>query len=249
MGEDGGRLAPSAEFSARHPHLADPRPVGTVRVDCHLHTMWSGDCTTTPAELAEALGQAALDVVCITDHSTITGALRLLEDGALPCRIVIGQEQRSPDGEVIGLFLSERIPAGLRSAREAVLAIRGQGGLVYVPHPFDPMRHRLKADVLRSLCDEGLVDVIEAINAKTSLHHLNEQAGAFTVRAGVAKGAGSDAHVPEAAGAAYVEMPDFADGDPASFMESLRLGRTVGHHFDAHRPWRARIVPSTGDRP
>jgi predicted metal-dependent phosphoesterase TrpH len=235
------RLVPSAEAVARHPHLADARPVaGSVRVDCHLHTMWSGDSTTTPDELAAAVVASGIDVVCITDHSTIAGAVRL--KGALPCRVVVGQEQRTPDGEVIGLFLSERIPPGCRSAGEAARFIRDQGGLVYVPHPFDPMRNRLAASALEQLASEGLVDAIEARNGKTSLESLNDEAAAACLRLGLAAGAGSDAHVPEAVGAAYVEMPAF-DG-PAEFLAGLRSGRVVGHHFDAARPWRARVVPS-----
>jgi predicted metal-dependent phosphoesterase TrpH len=231
---------PSAEALARHPHLAEAPPAGTVRVDCHMHTMWSGDSTTTPAELAAAVTATGLDVLCITDHSTIKGAQRLSAE--LDCRVVVGQEQRTPEGELIGLFLSERIPGGLRSATEAALAIRSQGGLVYVPHPFDPLRHRLTATAFERLAGEGLLDVVETLNAKTSLSHLNDEAADAAARLGLAAGAGSDAHVPEAIGSAYVEMPDF--NDAGSFLAALRRGRCVGHHFDSARPWRARIVPS-----
>lgn len=205
--------------------------------------MWSGDSTTTPAELARAVEEAALDVLCITDHSTIKGALRL--EGELSCRVVVGQEQRTPDGELIGLFLSEPIPAGCRSAREAALAVRGQGGIVYVPHPFDPMRRHLRPGVLEELAREGLLDVIEGLNAKTSLGSLNQAAVGAGERLGVRLGAGSDAHVPEALGAAYVEGAPFEG--PAGFLAALSSGRLVGHHFDPPRPWRARVVPSTGD--
>ena len=231
---------PSPAAVSRHPHLGTERRPGTVRVDCHLHTMWSGDSTTTPDELAEAITAAGIDVVCVTDHSTISGALRLAAE--LPCRVVVGQEQRTPEGELIGLHLHERIPPGCRDATEAARHIRAQGGLVYVPHPFDPMRHRLGEAALERLCREGLVDVIEARNAKTSLEHLNEAAAAACERFGVAAGAGSDAHVPEAIGAAYVEMDDF-DG-PEAMRTALQRGVVVGHHFDAPRVWRARIVPS-----
>jgi predicted metal-dependent phosphoesterase TrpH len=203
--------------------------------------MWSGDSSTTPDELAAAVAESAIDVICITDHSTITGAARLA--GELDCRVVIGQEQRTPEGELIGLFLSERIPPGCRSAREAALHIRLQGGLVYVPHPYDPLRHRIDAKALERLAGEGLVDLIEARNAKTSLEHLNEEAAATARRFELAVGAGSDAHVPEAVGAAYVEVADFED--VAGFMRVLATGRVVGHHFDSARPWRQRIVPST----
>ena len=96
---------------------------------------------------------------------------------------------------------------------------------------------------LRDEPDDGLLDAIEVFNAKTSLAHLNERAAAFAVERGLAAGAGSDAHVPDAIGAAFVEMPDF-DG-PASFLAALGDGVVVGHHFDAPRPWRPRIVPST----
>jgi predicted metal-dependent phosphoesterase TrpH len=231
----------------RHPHLAEPRTPGTVRVDCHVHTMWSGDSTTTPDELAAAVVDAGVDVLCITDHSTVAGATRFAASGELGCRVIVGQEQRTPDGELIGLFLTERLPAGLTSAAALARAVREQGGLVYVPHPYDPMRHRLPEAVLLDLVDQGLVDVLEAFNAKTSLPHLNEAVAAFARSRGVAAGAGSDAHVPEALGAAYVEMPDFPDAGGATFLAALRSGRTVGHHSDPARRWRARVVPSTSE--
>jgi predicted metal-dependent phosphoesterase TrpH len=194
----------------------------------------------TPDELAHAVEETGIDVLCITDHSTIAGAVRLAAE--LPCRVVVGQEQRTPEGEIIGLFLSERIPPGCRSATEAARVVRDQGGLVYVPHPFDPMRHRVGGLVLERLAGEGLVDIVEARNGKTSLEALNEQAASTCVALGVAAGAGSDAHVPEAVGAAYVEVEPFEDA--VGFLGALRGGRVVGHHFDSARPWRARIVPS-----
>lgn len=233
--------APRPAAVARHPHLAAARPGGGWRVDCHVHTMWSGDSTTTPAELATAILETGLDAVCITDHSTVAGALRLR--GELPCQVVVGQEQRTPDGELIGLFLEEAIPAGCRSAREAAEAIRAQGGLVYVPHPFDPMRHHLRAEALGELAAEGLLDVIEVENAKTSLPSLNARAAEEAERLALPRGAGSDAHVADSLGAAYVEMAPFAGS--GQFLAALRAGRAVGHHYDEPRRWRARVVPST----
>lgn len=224
----------------RHPHLAEPPPPGWVRADLHSHTMWSGDATTTPDELAEAVAAASIDVLCITDHGTTNGAVELAD--RLPCRVVVGQEVRTGAGEVIGLFLTERLPAGL-SARQAAVRIRDQGGLVYIPHPFDPMRSCLAEPELLALIDEGLVDAVEVFNAKTSLPSLNRRAAELADAHGLAAGAGSDAHVPEAIGAAYLELPDF-DG-PASFLAALADARVVGHHYDPPRTWRPRIVPST----
>lgn len=230
---------PSAEAVERHPHLGDPVPQGHVRVDMHLHSMWSGDSTTTPDELHEMAVATAVDVLCVTDHHAIDGALRLAEE--LPCRVIVGEEVASHTGEIIGLFLSERIPQGL-AAIETATRIRDQGGVVYIPHPFDPMRRNLAEASLVELTDLGLVDAIEVINAKTSLSSLNRRAADFAAAHDVLAGAGSDCHVPEAMGAAYVVMPDF-DG-PAEFLKSLESGTPVGHHSDPPRKWRPRIVPS-----
>jgi predicted metal-dependent phosphoesterase TrpH len=224
----------------RHPHLAEPRRDGWVRVDFHSHTMWSGDCTTTPEELVEAIDDAGIDVLCITDHSTINGARDLAD--VLPCRVIVGEELRTGAGEVIGLFLTERLPFGI-SHVEAAQRIRAQGGLVYIPHPYDPTRHCLREDALDELLDLGLVDGMEVLNAKTSLSSLNDRAAQTAAARDVPGGAGSDAHVAEAIGAAYLEMPDF-DG-PASMLAAMREGRVVGHHWDGHRVWKPRIVPST----
>jgi predicted metal-dependent phosphoesterase TrpH len=206
----------------------------------HSHTMWSGDSTTTPDEIAAAVTDSGIDVLCITDHNAIKGALDLVD--RLPCRVIVGEELRTNAGEIIGLFLDERIPTGLQPD-DAARAIRAQGGIVYIPHPYDPMRRNLNEPSLEALVDAGLVDAIEVINAKTSLRSLNERAAAIASDRRLAAGAGSDAHVPDAIGAAFVEMPDF-DG-PLDFLDKLRSGRPVGHFWDHPRPWSARILPGT----
>ncbi|MGB8860537.1 MAG: PHP domain-containing protein [Ilumatobacteraceae bacterium] len=223
----------------RHPHLAAALAPGWVRVDLHSHTMWSGDSTTTPEEIEEAVVEAGLDVLCVTDHNAIRGATDLTD--RLPCRVIVGEELRTQAGEIIGLFLTDRIAAGTPPAA-AAHAIRAQGGVVYIPHPFDPMRRNLAEPALYALAAEGLVDAVEVLNAKTSLRSLNERAARFAAEFDLAAGAGSDAHVPLALGSAYVEMPDF-DG-PADFLAKLREGSIVGHHWDEHRPWKPRVLPS-----
>ncbi len=226
----------------RHPHLADPLHDGWVRVDCHSHTMWSGDCTTTPEELLEAVVESAIDVLCITDHNETAGALRLADE--LPCRVIVGEELRVGQGEIIGLFLTERVPIGV-GLLEAARRIRDQGGLVYIPHPFDPMRNCLRPEEIDQLVEEGLVDAIEGHNSKTSLSSLNRKAVEYGEANGLMVGAGSDAHVPSALGAGYIEMPDFSG--PQEFLASMAEGRLVGHHYDKARPWSPRIVPSIED--
>ena len=230
----------------RHPHLAQHTPAGFVRVDMHSHTMFSGDSTTTLDESAESVVEAGIDVLCVTDHNAIEGALRLQRalEGDGVCRVVVGEEVRTHTGEIIGLFLSERIPFGAPAA-ETARQIRSQGALVYIPHPFDPMRRNLTEASLEEITAAGLVDAIEVHNSKTSLQSLNARALGFGVEHALGLGAGSDAHVPHALGSAFVEMPDF-DG-PTEFLSKLREGRIVGHHWDKARPWSARIIPSVTD--
>lgn len=223
----------------RHPHLADPPAPGTVRVDCHLHTMYSGDAVTTLDELAAAVEETGLDVVCITDHHAVQGARAALERD-LGCRVVVGEEVRTTAGEIIGLFLSERLPHGL-DPDDAVARVRSQGGVVYVPHPYDPMRRGLAEDHLERLCATGGVDAVEVFNAKVSLDHLNDRAAELARRHTLAGGAGSDAHDPDAIGAAFVEMPDF-DG-PRDFVAQVGEARVVGHRFDRPRAFVPRIIP------
>ena len=227
----------------RHPHLATPCRDGYVRVDMHSHTMFSGDSTTTLDEIIESVVEAGIDVLCVTDHNAIEGAVRLQREleGDGICRVIVGEEVRTHTGEIIGLFLTERISFG-DNAVDTATQIRKQGGVMYVPHPFDPMRRNLTEASLIELTDLGLVDAIEAHNSKTSLQSLNKRAREFGESHGLALGAGSDAHVPHALGSAFVEMPNF-DG-PTDFLAKLGDGVLVGHHWDMHRPWSARIVPS-----
>jgi predicted metal-dependent phosphoesterase TrpH len=201
-----------------------------MRVDCHLHTAASGDAWTTLEQVAERAAQERLDVVCITDHN-VTAAAAEAAGRDLGVRIVIGEEIRTSAGEVIGLFLTERIPYVLPLA-EVVSRIRGQGGLVYVPHPFDPVRSSL-GPALTGLCEAGGADIIEVFNAKIEDQRLNERAFELAAQFGLPGGAGSDAHDPPGIGAAYLDMPDF-DG-PVSFLAALADARVTGE-YRPHAP-------------
>ena len=234
---------PSADAVMRHPHLAATCPSGWVRVDMHSHTLHSGDSTTTIDEIVEAVQLAGIDVLCVTDHNAIGGAKQLADilEREEICRVIVGSEVKTQTGEVIGLFLNGRIPFGAHAV-ETAQAIRKQGGLVYVPHPFDAMRRNLSETSLLELASMSLIDAVETFNAKTSLQSLNARAVAFAEQHDLAGGVGSDAHVPLAIGAACIDMPDF-DG-PQDFLDALRRGVQRGHHFDEPRPWAPRIVPS-----
>ncbi len=202
-----------------------------VRVDCHLHTVASGDAVTTLDQLAARAAAERIDVVCITDHNETAAALTAAADGLRGVRVIVGEEIRTQAGEVIGLFLTERIPYVLPVA-DVVARIRAQGGLVYLPHPFDPARGSVGAAADR-LCADGMADIIEVFNAKIADQDLNTMAADLAARWGLPGGAGSDAHDPAGVGAAYLEMPDF-DGS-ASFLAALASARVAGE-FRGHAP-------------
>jgi predicted metal-dependent phosphoesterase TrpH len=195
-------------------------------VDCHLHTAASGDARTTLDELAQRVEAVRLDVICITDHHSIDAArAALVRD--LGVRLIVGEEIRTPSGELIGLYLSERIPYVLPVA-EVVQRVKAQGGLVYAPHPFDPLRAGLRRPVLEPLAAAGSIDIIEVFNAKIADQAHNVAAVQLAREFALAPGVGSDAHDPEGIGAAYIEVPDF-DG-PQQMLAALRRGRVVGEH-------------------
>jgi predicted metal-dependent phosphoesterase TrpH len=222
-----------------------PTPAGWVRLDCHLHTFVSGDARTTLDELAQRVEATQLDVVCITDHHSIEAARAALSRD-LGVRVVIGEEIRTPAGELIGLFLTERIPYVLPVA-DVVQRIKAQGGLVYAPHPFDPERAGLQRRVLESLATAGDLDIVEVFNAKIANQDHNVAAAEFAQDFGLPTGVGSDAHDPEGVGAAYIELPDF-DG-PGELLAALRQGRVVGQYrrHAPRYPTRQSVSPAARD--
>jgi predicted metal-dependent phosphoesterase TrpH len=202
-----------------------------LRVDCHLHTRASGDATTTLDQLAERAAAERIDVVCITDHNETSAAMQAASAWEGPVRVIVGEEIRTQAGEVIGLFLTERVPYVLPVA-DAVARIRAQGGLVCLPHPYDPARGSVGAAADR-LCAVGMADIVEVFNAKIADQDLNARAADLAARWGLPGAAGSDAHDPAGIGAAFLEMPDF-DG-PAEFLAALASARVTGQ-YRGHAP-------------
>jgi hypothetical protein len=103
----------------------------TIRGDLHNHTHFSPDSIMSPQDLLRRATEAGLDCVAVTDHNTIRGGLSVREL-ASDVTVIVGEEIRSSDGEILGLFLTEDVPAGL-PAEETIARIRDQGGVVGVP--------------------------------------------------------------------------------------------------------------------
>jgi hypothetical protein len=194
---------------------------GLIRVDLHNHTHFSPDSILTPKQFVREARRRGLDVAAVTDHNTIRGALAVREMADFP--VIIGEEVRSSDGEILGLFLSEDIPKGL-SARETLERIKDQGGIAGVPHPFDSLRSALHEDALIELIDQ--IDFIEGLNARMVFSSHNDKAREFSAERGLPVSAGSDAHSPWEVGRVWVEMPRFEDA--GDFIAALRQGRLIG---------------------
>ncbi|MCD6519760.1 MAG: PHP domain-containing protein [Anaerolineae bacterium] len=193
-----------------------------MKVDLHIHTRFSNDSLTTLEDVLRWARRRGLDALAITDHNTIEGALRLAQRSPIP--IIIGEEIRTRQGELIGLFLQEPIPPNL-SLRETAELIHKQGGIVYVPHPLDRVRHSAvgREALLRIISQ---VDAIEVLNARVTFPLDNQLARELAQRYDLPQGAGSDAHQGFEIGRAYVEMPPFEDA--TSFLQSLRRARLGG---------------------
>jgi predicted metal-dependent phosphoesterase TrpH len=217
------------ELAARR---RDPRGDPTLRrrltgrplidVDLHMHTDHSHDCAT-PVEVLLATARAQeLGAIAVTDHNEVSGALEA-RARASGVKVIVGEEVKTAgEGEVIGLFLEERIPRGMTLA-ETVAEIKRQGGIVYVPHPFDRMHAVPDYEHLLPVLDE--VDAIEVFNPRVAIGAFNEEAARFAAKYRIPAGAGSDAHVAQGLGTVRVRMLDFEG--PQEFLQSLRDAEIV----------------------
>jgi predicted metal-dependent phosphoesterase TrpH len=193
-----------------------------IKADLHIHTCYSIDCVTPLEKIVERCLELGINCIAIADHGTIAGALKLRE--LAPFKVIVAEEILTPVGEIMGLFLSEKVPQGF-SPQETISRIRSQGGLVALPHPFGRLL-RWNANTLTStevLCQ---VDIIETFNARTLFSNSNTRAGKLAKEQGKVASAGSDAHTLGEIGRAYVEMPDFEG--PDGFLNSLAQGKIFG---------------------
>jgi predicted metal-dependent phosphoesterase TrpH/glycosyltransferase involved in cell wall biosynthesis len=190
-----------------------------IVADLHMHTSWSHDCQIPVEDLLDHAEAEGLGAIAVTDHNVFGGAQEAVELARGRDLIVIPGEEIKTDGqgEVIGLFLSEEIPRGLSFAA-TVEAIRAQGGVVYVPHPFDRL-HAIpdSATLHRHL---QAIDVFEVYNARLLFEAYNDEALRFARKYDLTMGAGSDAHVLQGVGTGALRMRAF-DG-PQEFLASLR---------------------------
>jgi hypothetical protein len=192
-----------------------------MKVDMHVHTRGSFDCLNDPGAVVERALARGIDRICVTDHNEIAVARELQR--AWPDRVIVGEEVKTAERvDIIGLFMSEKIPAGT-PARETCERIRAQGGIVYVPHPFAGGKGGGGA-ILDSIVE--LIDALEGFNARVHDPALNERAVSWAVERGIPTGAGSDAHTLREVGRAWADVPPFEGA--AEFTVALRSATIHG---------------------
>lgn len=194
-----------------------------LKADLHLHTEYSIDCGMPLETIIKRCQELGINCVAIADHGTIEGALEMRR--LAPFTVIVAEEILTPDGEIMGMFLKENIPNGL-SVEQTIAHIRGQGGLVCVPHAFDIFRpSALDEKIVAEISSK--IDVMEVFNSRSLLLRSSAKAQAFAEKHGIAQSAGSDAHTLNEIGNAYVEMPEFTGKD--DFLQALTKGKVSGH--------------------
>jgi predicted metal-dependent phosphoesterase TrpH len=198
-----------------------------IHIDLHMHTDHSPDCATPVETLLATARDRGLGAIAITDHNEVSGALAAREMADdFGVQVIVAEEVKTAEqGEVIGLFIEDKIPRGMTMA-ETIAEIRRQGGLVYVPHPFDRLHSVPDYEHLLEIVEE--IDVLEVFNPRVALTAFNEEAERFAAKYRIVPGAGSDSHVAQGLGSVMIRVHHF-DG-PEEFLEAMRNADIVRKH-------------------
>lgn len=169
------------------------------KIDLHTHSTTSIDGGITKQEYQKLLNEDPSLVIAITDHNTIDLALDLQKE--FGNRIIIGEEIKTLQGEIIGLFLNSAIARG-QSAVETIAQIRQQGGLVSIPHPLEyKKRSGLSMESLQEIANQ--IDIIEVFNARSLEPETRQQVELFAQQNNIIRIANSDAHGIKGFGCSY----------------------------------------------
>jgi hypothetical protein len=168
-----------------------------------------------------------LNVIAITDHDTIEGALRAADHAAKRKRlhVIVGEEVSSRDGHIIGLFLERRVRSGM-SAAATVHAIHEQGGLAVAAHPFWRTERQVRSGRVHGvgwLAAELDFDGVEVENATPGFYVFNQLAHRLNLGLGAAELGCSDAHIVDAVGRAFTEFPGTT---PEALRKAIENGET-----------------------
>ena len=210
-----------------------------------MHTDHSPDCATPVRTLLETARDQGLGAIAITDHNEVSGALEAREIAdEVGIKVIVAEEVKTAEqGEVIGLFLEEKIERGMTMA-ETIAEIRRQNGLVYVPHPFDRLHSVPDYEHLLDMVDE--IDILEVFNPRVALTAFNEEAERFASKYRIVPGAGSDSHVAQGLGSVMIRVHDFEG--PEEFLQAMRDADIVRKHKNLVYVQALKFIQTSGGR-
>ncbi|HEX5040487.1 MAG TPA: PHP-associated domain-containing protein [Candidatus Limnocylindria bacterium] len=229
-------------WSPGRPDRGGPRSGGSRgRADLHLHSLYS-DGTASVAEILDHVeGSTDLDVVAITDHERIDGALRAAElhrARGYSFDLVVGEEITTRRGHVLALFVTERIPA-LRPLEETLERIHGQGGIAIAAHPMAPIPlsvGRRSLQRVRDHADEAVAfDALELFNPSHAGRTRHSARMELNARELNLPGVGnSDAHVLEGIGTGWTAFPGYTALDYRAAIADGEVSAEGTHWSSAH---------------
>jgi predicted metal-dependent phosphoesterase TrpH len=197
-----------------------------LHADFHSHSNYSKDSVLNPRTFIDRCLRKGIDCIAVTDHNEVEGAFVIRDLAAQHgnLKVISGEEVKTSEGEIIGLFLKELVPRNL-TPEETIDAIHAQGGIAVIPHPFDKFRRSVitKAALQRV---RTRVDAIEGFNCRNILAGHDEMARELAAAADKPITLGTDSHSPWEIGGAWLEIEDFQT--PEELLHSLRSGRIVG---------------------
>jgi predicted metal-dependent phosphoesterase TrpH len=203
-----------------------------IKIDLHTHSILSPDGGLSERDYTSILKNKILDCIAITDHNDIALAKQIQQK--LGQQIIIGEEVMTQDGEIIGLFLTEKVESHL-SAEKTVAAIKKQKGLVYIPHPFETFRKGINETVFQSIKEN--VDIVEVFNGRSMQPATRVRANEYANKNNIAAAASSDSHCRLGIGKTYSVLSDIPD--KISLVHLLKKGTL--HKVRA--PWLAHLCP------
>jgi hypothetical protein len=237
-----------------------------VFADFHIHMRYSRDSILTEERLIHNAMERGLTHIAVTNHNNVEGAVAVRDKAAEMgvddrLTVILGEEVSTADGEVVGIFLQRTIPRGL-SAEETADEIHAQGGLVSIPHPFDPFRrHHISEVPLTRLAEAGKIDAVEVFNSRVTFQRHNLAAAEFAARYGLPGISASDSHAGYEVAMSFNILPPFADaaqlkavlpdvewhGSRSSFLVHLSTRWAVWSNLARRRlGWEVAAYPSSG---
>ena len=217
------------------------------RADMHIHSLYS-DGTASVAQILEHVEhQTDLDVIAITDHERVDGALRAAElhaAGDHSFDLVVGEEITTRRGHVLALFVTERIRP-LRPLAETLHAIHAAGGVAIAAHPLAPLPLSVGKRSLRGVRDHAHEDVyFDALELFNPSYAGRTRQGARldlnAAELGLPGVGNSDGHVLEGIGTGFTTFaghtaPDYRAALLAGDVAAEGAHWTSSHNVDVYR--------------